>query len=235
MTSNRATTSGTVLTPRRGASPHRGRLALIAAPASASAKEKYKIGFEKDCPELTCTGTLLKRPGADPGQPVATTLTPLWFESGVLGYSARGDDLARRLGIHHGPRRHRRLQRRARRDRRSRQRRQRLVARSPADRRARAGIRRAGRRHHFRGPPRDHTAGVADSIPSRRRPRPTTTTLPDPRHTEYQNVVRRAAPALAAAARCRRTLPPRGAAAARCHRRARPADQGWLRGAFIDL
>ena len=72
-------------------------VALIAAPATASAKESYRIGFEKDCPELTCTGTLLKRSGAPiPGSFVATTLTPLWFESDMLGYSAletfsRGD------------------------------------------------------------------------------------------------------------------------------------------------
>lgn len=64
--------------------------ALIAAPATASAKEKYKLGFEKDCPELTCTGTLLKPSGAPIRDSlVATTLTPLWFESGVLGYSAQ--------------------------------------------------------------------------------------------------------------------------------------------------
>jgi len=65
-------------------------VALIAAPATASAKESYRIGFEKDCPELTCTGTLLKRSGAPiPGSFVATTLTPLWFESDMLGYSAQ--------------------------------------------------------------------------------------------------------------------------------------------------
>ena len=65
-------------------------VALIAAPATASARESYKIGFEKDCPELTCTGTLIKRSGAPiPGSLVATTLTPLWFESDMFGYSAR--------------------------------------------------------------------------------------------------------------------------------------------------
>jgi len=65
-------------------------VALIAAPATAPAKEKYKFGFEKDCPESTCTGTLIDRSGAPiPGSLVATTLTPLWFESDVLGYSAQ--------------------------------------------------------------------------------------------------------------------------------------------------
>ena len=45
-------------------------VALLAAPASASAKGKYKICFQKDCPELTCTGTLLERSGA-PRSPAA--------------------------------------------------------------------------------------------------------------------------------------------------------------------
>jgi len=65
-------------------------ITLLAAPATAGAKEKIKIGFEKDCPEFTCTGTLLQRSGAPLlGSSVETALTPLWFEGGVLGYSAR--------------------------------------------------------------------------------------------------------------------------------------------------
>jgi hypothetical protein len=64
--------------------------AFVVAPATAAAKEKYKFGFEKDCPELTCTGTLVDRSGAPiPGSSVATTLTPLWSESDVFGYSAK--------------------------------------------------------------------------------------------------------------------------------------------------
>lgn len=65
-------------------------LALIAMPATATGKNKYKIGFVKDCPELTCTGTLIERSGAPIlGSSVSTTLTPLWFEGNVLGYSAQ--------------------------------------------------------------------------------------------------------------------------------------------------
>ena len=62
---------------------------LVAAPAAASAKEKLKIDFRKDCPELTCTGTLLERSGTPiRASFVSTTLTPLWFSADVLGYSA---------------------------------------------------------------------------------------------------------------------------------------------------
>ena len=132
-------------------------VALVAAPATASARESYKIGFEKDCPELTCTGTLIKRSGAPiPGSVVATTLTPLWFETDMLGYSARetfsrGDsaftmNLVGTVDYSAEPDR----------DRGPRQRRQRHMARSPAQRRARARIRRTGHRHHLPRGPRDH-------------------------------------------------------------------------------
>ena len=74
---------------RRGVIATAAVIALLAAPASANAKGKYKISFQKDCPEFTCTGTLLDRSGAEiPGSAVATTLTPLWFDGGVLGYAA---------------------------------------------------------------------------------------------------------------------------------------------------
>ena len=72
-------------------------VALAAMPAMASAKEKYKLDFQKDCPELTCTGTLLERSGTPIRTSfVNTTATPLWFSADVLGYSAvetitRGD------------------------------------------------------------------------------------------------------------------------------------------------
>ncbi len=85
----------TVLT--RGVIATAAAVAVLAAPVPASAKVKYKLSFQKDCPEFTCTGTLLDRSGAEiPGSAVATTLTPLWFEGGVLGYAAeetisRGD------------------------------------------------------------------------------------------------------------------------------------------------
>jgi len=64
-------------------------VALATMPAMASAKEKYKFDFQKDCPELTCTGTLLERSGtAIRASFVSTTATPLWFSADVLGYSA---------------------------------------------------------------------------------------------------------------------------------------------------
>jgi hypothetical protein len=64
-------------------------IALAAMPAAASAKEKLKLDFQKDCPEFTCTGTLLERSGTPiRASFVSTTLTPLWFEAGVLGYTA---------------------------------------------------------------------------------------------------------------------------------------------------
>jgi hypothetical protein len=65
-------------------------IALVASPATASAKTKYKIGFEKDCPETTCTGTLLAPSGAPiRGSFLEGEITMLWFEGGVLGYSAQ--------------------------------------------------------------------------------------------------------------------------------------------------
>ena len=63
--------------------------ALIAAPATASAKHSYKIGFQKDCPEYTCTGTLLDRSGTPiPGTTVSSTQTPQWQDGDLVGYSA---------------------------------------------------------------------------------------------------------------------------------------------------
>jgi hypothetical protein len=64
-------------------------VALVATPATASATKKLKLDFQKDCPELTCTGTLLERSGKPiRASFVSTTLTPLWFSADVLGYSA---------------------------------------------------------------------------------------------------------------------------------------------------
>jgi len=65
-------------------------IVLLAAPATASAEAKLEISFEKDCPEYTCTGTLLDRAGAPlAGSLLETALTPLWFKGGMLGYSAQ--------------------------------------------------------------------------------------------------------------------------------------------------
>ena len=64
-------------------------VAAVAAPATATAREKLKLDFQKDCPELTCTGTLLERSGTPiRASFLSTTATPLWFSGDVLGYSA---------------------------------------------------------------------------------------------------------------------------------------------------
>jgi hypothetical protein len=62
---------------------------IAAAPATASSHARIKLKFEKTCPELTCEGSLLRGDGRPiPGTAVRANLTPLWLESGVLGYSS---------------------------------------------------------------------------------------------------------------------------------------------------
>jgi hypothetical protein len=61
--------------------------ALAAAPAAAAAGPVF--GFEKNCPELTCTGTLLTPTGAPlKASALQTEIVPLGFENGVFSYSA---------------------------------------------------------------------------------------------------------------------------------------------------
>lgn len=61
--------------------------ALAAAPAAAAAGPVF--AFEKDCPEWTCTGTLLTPTGAPlKASALETEIVPLGFDDGVFSYSA---------------------------------------------------------------------------------------------------------------------------------------------------
>ena len=64
-------------------------LALGLAPSAASAKKSVTLHFEKDCPVLTCKGSLIS-PAGKPvrGSTVETHVTPLWPGDNILHYSA---------------------------------------------------------------------------------------------------------------------------------------------------
>ena len=76
--------------PRRGLAAVLAGAALIgAAPAPASAHDSIRLRFEKQCMGTTCTGTLTTASGRPiAGTTVSASLAPLWFESGVIGFSA---------------------------------------------------------------------------------------------------------------------------------------------------
>ena len=64
-------------------------LALGLAPSAASAKPPVTLHFEKDCPVLTCNGSLVSPAGKPvPGSSVETEVTPLWPGDDILHYSA---------------------------------------------------------------------------------------------------------------------------------------------------
>ena len=65
-------------------------LALAAvAPATASAHRSIVLRYEKECLGTACTGTLVTRSGRPiPGTSVTASLSPLWFESGIVGFTA---------------------------------------------------------------------------------------------------------------------------------------------------
>ena len=66
-----------------------GAVLLGAAPAAASAHDAIRLRFQKDCPDTTCTGTLLTRAGTPVrGSSVSASVSPLWSVSGVIGFSA---------------------------------------------------------------------------------------------------------------------------------------------------
>ncbi len=76
--------------PRRGLAAVLAGAALIgAAPAPASAHRSIQLRFEKQCMGTICTGTLTTASGRPiAGTTVSASLAPLWFESGVIGFSA---------------------------------------------------------------------------------------------------------------------------------------------------
>jgi len=83
-------------------------VALVgAAPQAANAHRSIRLRFEKQCLGVTCTGTLITAPGRPiPGTTVSATLSPLWVESGVIGFTAietisssRGSFTMNHLGV----------------------------------------------------------------------------------------------------------------------------------------
>ncbi|MDA0160738.1 hypothetical protein OM076_10720 [Solirubrobacter ginsenosidimutans] len=66
-----------------------GTAMIAAAPAAASAHEPIRLHFEKQCLGTSCTGTLLTPSGKPiPTTTVSASLSPMWVESGVIGFSA---------------------------------------------------------------------------------------------------------------------------------------------------
>ena len=65
-------------------------LALTAvAPATASAHRSIVLRYQKTCVDTTCNGTLVKHSGQPiPGTSVTASLSPLWFETGIFGFTA---------------------------------------------------------------------------------------------------------------------------------------------------
>jgi hypothetical protein len=83
-------------------------LAFALIPNAAAAHGRVSLNFQKDCPELTCTGTLVS-PAGKPirGSSVSSELQPIWFSgadwlhySSVETISSRdGTFTMRQLGI----------------------------------------------------------------------------------------------------------------------------------------
>ena len=66
-----------------------GAALLGAAPAAASADDAIRLRFQKNCPDATCTGTLITKAGTPVrGSTVSASISPLWSVSGVIGFSA---------------------------------------------------------------------------------------------------------------------------------------------------
>ena len=94
--------------PRRGLVAVLAGAALIgAAPVPASAHDTIRLRFQKQCMGTICTGTLTTASGRPiAGTTVSASLAPLWFESGVIGFSAtetitssRGSFTMNHLGV----------------------------------------------------------------------------------------------------------------------------------------
>jgi len=84
-----------------------GAALLGAAPAAASADDAIRLRFQKNCPDATCTGTLIAKAGTPVrGSTVSASISPLWSVSGVIGFSAtetissrRGSFTMNHLGV----------------------------------------------------------------------------------------------------------------------------------------
>ena len=84
-----------------------GAALLGAAPAAASADDAIRLRFQKNCPDATCTGTLITKAGTPVrGSTVSASISPLWSVSGVIGFSAtetissrRGSFTMNHLGV----------------------------------------------------------------------------------------------------------------------------------------
>jgi hypothetical protein len=64
-------------------------LALGLAPPAASANEPVKLRFQKNCPVLECTGSLVSPSGMPIlNSSLSTVLTPVWGGGDVFQYSA---------------------------------------------------------------------------------------------------------------------------------------------------
>ena len=91
---------------RRGLAAVVACAALIgAAPAAASAHDSIRLRFEKQCPDLRCTGTLVTASGRPiAGTTVSASLALLWVETDVIGFSATETVTSNRRGsftMHH--------------------------------------------------------------------------------------------------------------------------------------
>ena len=66
-------------------------LALALAPAATASNGPVRLGFMKDCPVLTCTGSLLSPSGRPiPGSHVSSEIAPVWLSDAedIVHYSS---------------------------------------------------------------------------------------------------------------------------------------------------
>ena len=78
-------------TARRLSGAAAAALALALAPGAAASTGPLKLSFTKDCPVLTCTGSLLSPSGKPiPGSSVNSEIAPVWVSGGedTLHYSS---------------------------------------------------------------------------------------------------------------------------------------------------
>jgi hypothetical protein len=84
-------------------------LALALAPAATASNGPVQLSFMKDCPVLTCTGSLLSPSGEPiPGSHVSSEIAPVWFSDAedIVHYTSvetisarRGEFTMQLLGI----------------------------------------------------------------------------------------------------------------------------------------
>jgi len=66
-------------------------LTLALAPAATASNGPVRLSFIKDCPVLTCTGSLLSPSGTPiPGSQVSSEIAPVWFSDAedIVHYSS---------------------------------------------------------------------------------------------------------------------------------------------------